>query len=383
MLSKRKSSMLAAIIAVAIAVFVIAVSNVTFEGFINGVIRNLVDYRFGDVIITDEDGNIARSDRELIGFLKNTGMVQGATVRLADIASINNTRTAVPVRAYYVPVLGILPEEEGETTRLKDTLIQGTYLRLPNSIILGSSVAGDLDARIGDPLVLKVTDKFGQEQTKRFFVVGISKTVGDFGFNTSVIVNIKTLRDMTGRDNESSELIVKLFDQADAERLSRLFSARYAGDEFKVETSQDAGETIIEQHRSLQVYINIMGYFGMLASVFGIIIIMFMIVTSKTREIGILRAMGSNKIDVMIIFLLQGSVVAAIGAALGFLLGSSFALYAQYENLTIGESIALAVRYDPLLVANISLMGLGMGVAASVYPAWRTTKLEPAEATRY
>ena len=383
MFSKRKASMLTAIMAVAIAVLVIVVSNVTFDGFINGTVQNLIDYRFGHVIITDKDENIERPEQELIGFLKNTGMVQGATVRLTDIASINNTRTAIPVRTYDVPVVGILPEEEKDATLLKDTILHGTYLTLPDTIILGSTVARDLDARIGDPLILKVTDKFGQEQTKRFYVVGISKTVGDFGFNTSVIVNIKTLRDTTGRDGESSELIVKLFNEADSDRISRIFSTRYAGENFKVETSQEAGESYIDAHRSLQAYINVMGYFGMFASLFGIITIMFMIVTSKTREIGILRAMGSSKIDVMIIFLVQGFIIAAIGAAIGFLLGSSFALYAQYENLIIGESFALAVIYDPFLVADIALIGMAMGVAASAYPAWRTTKLEPAEATRY
>ena len=110
---------------------------------------------------------------------------------------------------------------------------------------------------------------------------------------------------------------------------------------------------------------------------------MMMIVTSKIREIGVIRAIGSNKIDVMIIFLLQGSIIGAMGAALGFLLGSFYALYAQNSNLTFGESLSLAVRYDPVFVANTALTGLAMGVAASIYPAWRTTKLEPSEATRY
>src|SRR5690606_14984550 len=105
MLFKKKSSMLAAVIAVAIAVLVIVINYVTFDGVANAIIRDLVDYRFGHIQITDRNGDIERPDSELIGFLESTGMVEGATVRLSDVASINNTRTPIPVRAYGVPIV--------------------------------------------------------------------------------------------------------------------------------------------------------------------------------------------------------------------------------------------------------------------------------------
>lgn len=382
MLFKRKGSMFAAIIAVAIAVLVIVINYVTFDGVANAIIRDLVDFRFGHVLITDRDGNIERPDREMIGFLENTGIVEGATVRLTDSASINNTSSAVPVRAYGIPVIGVLPDEELDATRIADTIVEGTFLVSRHSIILGSSVAEDLDAGIGDPMRLKVTDRSGNDQTERFTVVGISKTAGGLAFDTSVIIDIETLRDMTGRD-ESSELLVRLFDQQDSGEIARQFSARYAGERFKVETIEEAGESILAGIRSGIAFINLVGYFGMLSSAFGIITIMMMIVTSKIREIGVMRAIGSNKADVMIIFVIQGTLIGAMGAALGFILGSAYALYAQNVGLSFGESLSLAVRYDPGFVANTALTGLVMGIAASLYPAWRTTKLEPAEATRY
>ncbi len=383
MLFKKKSSMLAAVIAVAIAVLVIVINYVTFDGVANAIIRDLVDYRFGHIQITDRNGDIERPDSELIGFLESTGMVEGATVRLSDVASINNTRTPIPVRAYGVPIVGILPQEEEDATRLTDTVVQGTFLTSRDSIVLGASVADDLGARIGDPVRVKVTDESGNEQTKMFMVVGISETAGGLGFDTSAIVHIEALRDLNGRDDSSSELIVRLHDQQDSDRVSQAFSARYAGERFKIQTIEESAESILQGIRSGIAFINVVGYFGMLSSAFGIITIMMMIVTSKIREIGVMRAIGSSKTDVMVIFLLQGTIIGAMGAALGFLLGSSYALYAQNSDLSFGESLALAVRYDPVFVANTALTGLVMGVVASIYPAWRTTKLEPAEATRY
>jgi lipoprotein-releasing system permease protein len=383
MLFKKKSSMFAAVIAVAIAVLVIVINYVTFDGVANAIIRDLVDYRFGHIQISDRNGDIERPESELIGFLESTGMVKGATVRLNDVASINNTRTSVPVRVYGVPIVGVLPQEEEDATRLADTVVQGTFLTSRDSIVLGASVAEDLEARIGDPVRVKVTDESGNEQTKRFTVVGISETAGGLGFDTSAIVHIEALRDLNGRDDSSSELIVRLYDQRDSDNVSRAFSTRYAGEHFKIQTIEESAEGILQGIRSGIAFINLVGYFGMLSSAFGIITIMMMIVTSKIREIGVMRALGSSKSDVMIIFLLQGTIIGAMGAALGFLLGSSYALYAQNSDLSFGESLSLAVRYDPVFVANTALTGLVMGVAASIYPAWRTTKLEPAEATRY
>jgi lipoprotein-releasing system permease protein len=213
-------------------------------------------------------------------------------------------------------------------------------------------------------------------------VAGISRTAGGLGFDTSAIVDIETLRDMTDRQ-DSSELIVRLFDEKDSNSTAQLFTSRFAGDRFRVETIEEAGADILQGIRSGIAFINLVGYFGMLSSAFGIITIMMMIVTSKIREIGVMRAIGSNKLDVMIIFVIQGSLIGAMGAALGFLLGSAYALYAQNVGLSFGDSLALAVRYDPVFVANTALTGFVMGVVASLYPAWRTTKLEPAEATRY
>ena len=80
-------------------------------------------------------------------------------------------------------------------------MVQGTFLTSLDSIILGASVAEDLDARIGDPMQAKVIDESGNVRTKGFTVVGISKTAGGLGFDTSAIVHIETLRNMNGRDD--------------------------------------------------------------------------------------------------------------------------------------------------------------------------------------
>jgi lipoprotein-releasing system permease protein len=383
MLFRRKGSLASASMAVAIAILVIVINSITFEGVANAIIRDLINYRFGHVLVTDRDGNIEKPDREMIGFVENLGYVEGAAVRLSSAASINNTREPVPIRAYGVPLIGVIPEDEQDASKIRQTLSQGSFVAAKNSIVLGDSVARDLQAKIGDPLKLKMTGKNGQDVVKAFYVVGISKTAGGLGFDTSAIIHIDTLREMTGRQSESSEMIVRLYDQKDSDQLVRAFISRYPSDRLKAETIEEAGEDILRGIRSGIAFINLVGYFGMLSSAFGIVTIMMMIVASKTREIGIIRAIGSNKTNVMIIFILQGVIIGAIGAAAGFALGSAYTIYADTQDLQFGNSLALEVKYDPYSVLQTCLTGFLMSVAASIYPAWRTTKLEPAEATRY
>lgn len=383
MLFRRKGSLASASMAVAIAILVIVINSITFEGVANAIIRDLINYRFGHVLVTDRDGNIEKPDREMIGFVENLGYVEGAAVRLSSAASINNTREPVPIRAYSVPLIGVIPEDEQDASKILQTLSQGSFVAAKNSIVLGDSVARDLQAKIGDPLKLKVTGKNGQDVVKAFYVVGISKTAGGLGFDTSAIIHIDTLREITGRQNESSEMIVRLYDQKDSNQLVQAFISRYPSDRLKAETIEEAGEDILRGIRSGIAFINLVGYFGMLSSAFGIVTIMMMIVASKTREIGIIRAIGSNKANVMIIFILQGVIIGAIGAAAGFALGSAYTIYADTQDLQFGNSLALEVKYNPYSVLQTCLTGFLMSVAASVYPAWRTTKLEPAEATRY
>lgn len=383
MLFRRKGSLASASMAVAIAILVIVINSITFEGVANAIIRDLINYRFGHVLVTDRDGNIEKPDREMIGFVENLGYVEGAAVRLSSAASINNTREPVPIRAYSVPLIGVIPEDEQDASKILQTLSQGSFVAAKNSIVLGDSVARDLQAKIGDPLKLKVTGKNGQDVVKAFYVVGISKTAGGLGFDTSAIIHIDTLREITGRQNESSEMIVRLYDQKDSDQLVQAFISRYPSDRLKAETIEEAGEDILRGIRSGIAFINLVGYFGMLSSAFGIVTIMMMIVASKTREIGIIRAIGSNKANVMIIFILQGVIIGAIGAAAGFALGSAYTIYADTQDLQFGNSLALEVKYNPYSVLQTCLTGFLMSVAASVYPAWRTTKLEPAEATRY
>ena len=129
--------------------------------------------------------------------------------------------------------------------------------------------------------------------------------------------------------------------------------------------------------------INLVGYFGMMSSAFAVVTIQMMQVTSKTREIGIMRAIGSRRKDILIIFIFQGMVIGAIGAGLGTVFGVAYTVYAKETHLTFQGSLALEVTYNWLGILQTDILAFVLAIVASIYPAYKATKLQPVEAMRF
>ena len=121
----------------------------------------------------------------------------------------------------------------------------------------------------------------------------------------------------------------------------------------------------------------------MMSSAFAVVTIQMMQVTSKTREIGIMRAIGSRRKDILIIFIFQGMVIGAIGAGLGTIFGVSYTAYAKETHMTFQGSLALEVTYNWLGILQTDILAFLLAVVASIYPAYKATKLQPVEAMRF
>ncbi len=129
---------------------------------------------------------------------------------------------------------------------------------------------------------------------------------------------------------------------------------------------------------------------------FNIISSMIMLVKDKGRDIAILRTMGATKGTIMRIFFLSGASVGIIGTTAGLILGLAFTenietIRQWIQGLTGTELFAAEIYFlsqlpavaDPVEVATVVLMGLGLSFLATLYPSWRAARIDPAEALRY
>ena len=386
MLSNKKGSLIGAVLAVSIGILVIHVNFVIFQGIYDAILRDMTDYRFGDIFIThEEDPTIDRSHLVYTNWFERVPIVQAATPRLSGNADIEFRNYGKQTEQFDVPVVGIDPVTDVQASRIHTTISDGQYVYARNSIVVGESVSEDLGGvNVGDNIKLIVINQWGVEESKRFIVAGISKTAGGQGFDSSVIVHIDTLRSMLDRPNESNSIFVKLNDKDSegAKQLKNQFLAAYANDELKAETIEESAEATLKGFRSGIAMINLIGYFGMMSSAFAIVVIQMMLVSSKTREIGVMRAIGARRKDILIIFIFQGMVIGLCGAAVGTGFGLVYTTYAKITNMQFEGSLALEVNYNWEKIGQTAFLAFGLAVIASLYPSYRATKLLPVEAMR-
>ena len=157
---------------------------------------------------------------------------------------------------------------------------------------------------------------------------------------------------MLDRPDESNSILVRMNDRNSlvVNDLITQFSAAYQNDDLLVENIEQSAESTLKGFRSGIAMINLIGYFGMMSSAFAIVVIQMMLVSSKTREIGVMRAIGAKRKDILIIFIFQGMVIGLFGAAVGTGLGLVYTTYAKITNMQFEGSLALEVNYNLSLI---------------------------------
>jgi lipoprotein-releasing system permease protein len=383
MLFNKRGSLMGAVLAVTIGILVIHVNFVIFQGLFDAIVRDLTDYRFGDLQVTDEEDYIDQSDNSLVSWFERIPYVYAATPRLDSSAAINITKFGERIEETRVAVVGIDPLRDIKASKAHETVTEGQYVYSRNSIVIGSNVAEDLGgAQVGDNVKLKIVDRYGRDQLKRFIVTGIANSPGGNGFDYSVVVHIDTLRDLMDRDGYTGSIMVKLNDPSKSTELKNLFLQTFPNQDFKAQTLEEVAEAQLAGFRSGIAMINMIGYFGMMSSAFAIVTIQMMLVNGKTKEIGIMRAIGAKRKDILIIFLFQGIIIGAIGATVGTAVGLGYTLYAKETKMSWNNSIALEVSIQWDKVIQTALTSFSLAMVASLYPSYRATKLLPIEAMR-
>lgn len=383
MLFNKKGSLIGAVLAVTIGILVIHVNFVIFQGLFDAIVRDISNYRNGDVLITDEENYIDKSDQALVSWFERIPYVEAATPRLSSSTSINMTKFGTLHEKTRVPIVGVDPFRDIQASTVHETVTEGQYVFSKNSIVLGSNVARDLGgAEVGDSLKLKIIDRYGQDQIRRFVVTGIAKSPGGQGFDYSVVVHIDTLRDLMNRKGESGSIMVKLNDPTKANDVKNFFLAAFPNDNFIAETIEESAEEQLAGFRSGIAMINMIGYFGMMSSAFAIVTIQMMLVNGKTREIGVMRSIGATRKDILLIFIFQGMIIGAIGAGVGTAAGLGYTFYAKETKMSFNNSLPLEVSYNWEKIIQTAVLSFMLAIIASLYPSYRATKLLPVEAMR-
>jgi lipoprotein-releasing system permease protein len=383
MLFNKKGSLIGAVLAITIGILVIHVNFVIFQGLFDAIVRDISDYRNGDILVTDEFDFIDKSDLSLVNWFERIPYVEAATPRLSSTAEMNMTKNGKRIEESRVPIVGVDPFRDIRASTVHETVTEGNYVFSRNTIVLGSNVARDLGgAQVGDSVKVLVVDRYGQDQIRRFTVSGIANSPGGQGFDYTAVIHIDTLRDMMNRHGDTSSLMVKLNDPSKAFEVKEFFLRSFPNDDFLAETIEESAEQQLAGFRSGIAMISMIGYFGMGSSAFAILTIQIMLVNGKTKEIGIMRAIGAKRKDILLIFIFQGIIIGAIGAGVGTAVGLGYTVYADVTKMSFNNSLPLEVTYNWEKIIQTALTSFALAIIASLYPSYRATKQLPVEAMR-
>jgi lipoprotein-releasing system permease protein len=346
--------------------------------------------------------------------------VYGSTEGLADYASLGERVAAIP------GVVVVNPMIENQVMVTANGVARGAVVRsfraddLRNKAIIADNiVAGSLEAFAGEDVVLvgtrlaermgvQVGDSltlisprgdvtaFGTVPRLRAYRIAALYEIGMFDYDSNfVFMPLEAGQAYFRLPERVTALEVFVDDPARAPAIARMLAGA-VGELARVQDWQRANSSFFN---AVQVERNVMFLILTLIIVvaaFNIISSLIMLVKDKGRDIAVLRTMGATRGAVMRIFFLAGASIGVVGTTAGFALGLAFARNIEtirqwIQGLTGNELFApeiyflsrLPAKVDPVEVAWVTVMALVLSFLATIYPAWKAARIDPAEALRY
>ncbi len=270
-----------------------------------------------------------------------------------------------------VNLLGIDPERYQRIIPIAPDLVAGRFLVDADHAVIGKELAEDLGIEIGDKLRLDA----GEGRETIVDVAGIfEKEVRelDARYVFLSLKQVQTLLDLPGGVTVIETTVGEIFQaESIAARLTRLTG-------LQAESWMATNGQLLNALRSQTMTTQMIRLFVGLSVAFGIASVLAVSVVQRTREIGILRAMGSPRGQILRVFLLQGGLLGMAGSGLGGLVGWSLV---QVFN-TFGPGLFF-IPVDPTLIPVAMAVATVTGVLAAAAPARRAARLDPAVAIRY
>jgi len=338
--------------------------------------------------------NSIENPQEFIKFIEQQAEVEGLSDRLKSTAMISTANGSSGVI-----LNGVYPYKEIKTTRLFESIIEGVYLTENDQIpiVIGDKLAKKLNAEIGDKLILSAPGFGGEVAYGAYILKGIYDTQNDMFDGMQAFIKKSDLAHLIGVDEETtSELAISLFDtELSNEFTSELrtkFSAEIASERIVIRTWKEIDPM-------LSMMIDTMSYFGwlfvgiiLIALAFGIVNTMLMVVLERVREIGMLMAIGMNKLRIFAMIMWETIFLSITGGIIGILFSLGFITYFKTYGMnlsmvaegmnSLGFSSVIYPEAPLSFYFEVSVMIVATAILASIYPALKALRLHPAEAVR-
>ena len=371
-LTSRRRQTIFSVLAVGLAVMLLVWSQAMMVGFTDEMYSKTVDRMAHVTVEPQEDEDYIHLYRKLTEDIRGIDGVVGVSPVLAGPATFEYKD-----KNKNVVMQGIQVDAHDSVLHINDDIVEGSFRDLEvssNSVVVGDALAEKLDVEIGDT----IDASFPEANPAALKVVGIydSGTPLD---ETLAITSKSTAQGFLDVSNVVSSILVRVDDRERAQAISEEIDAMgYPASGWK-ETNPEIIQTLKLEGTSNAITL---GLIIIIAS-FGIVSTLFMAVMEKTKEIGMLMAMGVPRRSIMMIFVMESGILGLLGAVLGVALGAGLAIrmgsYDYGMEVMAGiSSIPFVVRVQDAVI--IVLFTFLLNLIAGIYPASRASKLNPVEA---
>ena len=276
-------------------------------------------------------------------------------------------------------LLGVDLDRYDRIVGLRGKVVSGAARLGPGDAIVGRELAHDLGLRLGDRFSVQTASSSGATVSEVLRVTAlVDLGVKDLNERT-VIAPLRTAQSLLGLPGGVTQVDMRVSDVWQASAMARELRQRYP---LKAESWQENNAQLVSALNAQSVSTAIIRGVVMVVVVLGIASVLVVSVVQKRHEIGILRAMGATRRQVLRVFLLQGLLVGSLGSAAGLLL--AVAMIWLFTTFVRGsDGLPLFDITLPLATGlNVALVATVCGVIAAIAPARRAAALDPAQAIR-
>jgi lipoprotein-releasing system permease protein len=277
-----------------------------------------------------------------------------------------------------ITLTGIDPALYFRIVKLDDKIVRGSARLLGSDILIGTELAIDLGVGLGDKL--HISTGAGESAASTVLTISGISDLGNKGANMrATFVALRTAQSLLGLTGGVSSLEVTVHDVYAAETVAQVITAATGVEADSWITTNAQFFTAVSAQTTANTAIR---FFVGLSVAFGIASVLAVVVVQKSREIGILRAMGISRAQVLRLFLLQGGLLALSGAVLGSGIGAlGLVLWQRLAKNADGTPLFPLVMAPRLFAAALLLATL-TGLIAAFAPARSAARLDPVVAIR-
>jgi ABC-type lipoprotein release transport system permease subunit len=386
--NRRRSFFSALALGIGLALLLLMAA--TIEGEMRGSMDSTIKLQSGHMQVrvksySDEKTSLAWED-----------LIENPTQMAAKIASLPPVKVVTPRliasgivtsndQSLGVSILGIDPASDANLP-FRDGVVSGEFLTADDreGILVGKPLADKINLKVGDKVNLLVNTSNGEVDEQPFIIRGIYSTRTPTYDERTVFMPLAKAQTITKTENHASVLFVLLKDREQTDAVASALQTN----QYQVKTWKQANEILIQTQQLSRAYL-IFLYLIILGITATVIVnTLVMAVFERTREIGILAAIGMKGPRIMAMFFAESSLLAVGGIIMGLIMGGLLVLYSTNVGFFIGNvgasGLLLGERIYGYLTledtVTLTIVAFVITLLAALYPALLAANMEPVEA---